>query len=69
MDGEDYPHSSSAKIKLIASVVAEKNMFLYLDLYEHLKLGRLWNNSLGFFYEQCWWEIQASPVEFQGVNY
>ncbi len=37
------------KIKLIASVVVEKNMFLDLHLYEHLKLGRLWNNSIVFF--------------------
>ncbi len=41
MDGGDSPHSSSAKIKLIASVVSEKNMFLDLHLYENLKLGRL----------------------------
>ncbi len=36
MDGGDSPHSSNAKIKLIASVVADKNMFLNLYLYEHL---------------------------------
>ncbi len=41
MDGGDSSHSSSAKIKLIALVVAKKNMFLNLHLYEHLKLGRL----------------------------
>ncbi len=49
MDGGDSPNSTSAKFKLIASVVAEKNMFLDLHLYEHLKLGRLWNNSIVFF--------------------
>ncbi len=62
MDGGDFPHSSSAKIKPIASVVAEKNIFLDLHLYEHLKLGRLWNNSIVFFYEQTRREIQGSPV-------
>ncbi len=41
MDGGDSPHSSSAKIKLIVSVVAQKHMFLDLHLYEHLKWGRL----------------------------
>ncbi len=42
MDGRDSPHSSTAKIKLIASVVVEKNMFLdLLHQYEHLKLVRL----------------------------
>ncbi len=61
MDGEDSPHSSSEKIKLIVSVFAEKNMFLDLHLYEHLKLGRLWN-STGFFYKQTRGEIQVSPV-------
>ncbi len=61
MDGGDSPHSRSVKIKLIASVVAERNMFLGFHLYEHLKLGRLWNNSV-VFYEQTRGEIQASPV-------
>ncbi len=46
MDGWDSSHSSSAKFKLIVSVVAKTNMFLDLHLYEHLKLGRLWNNSI-----------------------
>ncbi len=41
MDAGDSPHSSSAEIKLIALVVAEKNMFLDLHLYENLKLRRL----------------------------
>ncbi len=41
MDERDSPHFSSAKIKLIASEVEEKNMFPDLDLYEHLKLVRL----------------------------
>ncbi len=41
MVGGDSPHSSSTKIKLIASVVAEKNIFLDIHLYDHLKLGRL----------------------------
>ncbi len=41
MDGGDSPHSSSANIKLIASAVAEKDMFLNLHLYEHLNFGRL----------------------------
>ncbi len=49
MYGGDSSHSSSAKIKLIASVVAKKNIFLDLHLYEHLKLGRLSNNSIVFF--------------------
>ncbi len=62
MDGGDTPHSSSAKIKLIAVVVAEKNMFLDLHLYEPLNLGRLWNNSIVFFHDQRRWEIQVSPV-------
>ncbi len=53
MDGENSHHSSSAKIKLIASVVADKkNVFLDLHLYEHLKLGRLGKNSIVLFYEQ-----------------
>ncbi len=47
MDGGES-HSSNAKIKLIASVIVKKNMFLDLHLYEHLKLGRLWNNSIVF---------------------
>ncbi len=50
MDGEDSPHSSNAKIKLVASV--EKNMFLDYHLHEHLRLGRLLNNSIVVFYEQ-----------------
>ncbi len=37
----DSTYYSSAKIKLIASAVAEKNMFSDLHLYEHLKLGKL----------------------------
>ncbi len=41
MDKRDSPHSSSAKIKMIASAIAEKNIFLDLHLYEHLKLERL----------------------------
>ncbi len=41
MDGGDSFHSSSAKIKLIASMVAENNIFLDLHLYEHFKLRRL----------------------------
>ncbi len=32
LDGGDSPHSSTAKIKLIASVVAEKNMLLNIHL-------------------------------------
>ncbi len=43
---EDCPHSSSAKINLIASVVVEKNMFLDLLLYKNLKLGRLRKYSI-----------------------
>ncbi len=45
---KDYRSSgmSSAKIKFIASVVVEKNIFLNHHLYEHLKLGRLSNNSI-----------------------
>ncbi len=35
-------------IKLIASVISEKNVFLDLHVYEHLKLVRLWNNSFFF---------------------
>ncbi len=41
MHAGDSPHSSSEKIKLIASAGAVKNMFFDLHLYEHLKLGRL----------------------------
>ncbi len=41
IDGGDFPLSSSAKIKFIASAVAKKNMFLDLHLYVHIKLGRL----------------------------
>ncbi len=48
MGGGNSPYSGSTKIKLIASVVAEKNMFFDLHLYEHLKLGRLLNNSVVF---------------------
>ncbi len=36
MDEGDSPQSSSAKINLIASVVAEKNMFFDLHLNEHV---------------------------------
>ncbi len=36
MDGGDSPHSSSAKTKLIASAVVDKNMFFDLHLYEYL---------------------------------
>ncbi len=49
MDGAYSPHSSSAKIKLTASVVAEKNMFLDFHLYDHLKLGNYETILLGFF--------------------
>ncbi len=45
MDEGDSPHSSSAKFKLIASVIANKNIFLDLHLYEHLKL----DNALCLF--------------------
>ncbi len=49
MDEGDSAHSNSAKIKLKASAVAEKNMFLNLHLYEHLNLGRLCTILLGLF--------------------
>ncbi len=52
MDRGDSLHYSSAKIKMIASAVKEKNMFRNLHLYENLTLGRLRNNLIVILHQQ-----------------
>ncbi len=55
MDRRDSPLSKGAKIKLIASVIAEKNAY---------KVGKAMKQYIFFFYEQRRWEIQTQGMKY-----
>ncbi len=61
MEEGESPHSSSSKIKLIASMVVEKYVSWSSSIWTS-KVGKIMKQFYCFFYEQRRGEIQVSPV-------